>query len=268
MTITFVKTEMEQALSRYLLYTASLRLIDTYWEEYILQAVVYDILIDDIVIGSFSINSTHAEETLLTSFALDEKYIVLSQEIFAEILADFSPKCGYVVTNDELMLSLCMEYQERIELQAFFFDYTGDTIKSEEAKTDEGNSQNQVLSLATDEDLPELLRLDFFHPLYINYEENLIYLLRNEAREMMGAGHIQRMKLARQYGAVGMIVCEKFRGQSVGKSIITQLKDIVKGKGLIPIAGCRSQNYASKHTLESVGFVTKTRLLKVFFSKE
>lgn len=258
MTITFSQTQIDAVLPQYLLYTASLRLVDTYWEDYICDAAIYDVFDDERLVGNFSY---HEGEEMLSSFFVCDEYISKAIEIFGEVLEAFSPVCAYVVTNDELMLSLCMEYQIQVRLQAFFFDDTNAEVAPPEFK-------EELLRIAVDDDLPDIMKLDFFHPLYINNEEDLIYVMRDETGKFMGAGHICRMRLARQWGAVGMAVVEEYRHKGVGRSIILHLKEITKKRGLIPIAGCWCKNEGSKKTLEAAGFASKTRLLKVFFKEQ
>lgn len=257
--ITFEKTTLEEALTRYLRYTATLRLVDTFWEDYIIEAQLYTILCDGEPAGNFSI---HSAENMLSSFVLDDKYAVFAQDIFTEILEAYSPACAFVATNEELYLSLCMEYQSRVELQAFFFDYVGKTGKS----VSQPAHPASWIREATDDDIPDILPLDFFHPLAIGDPEDMIYVLREpDTNKFLGAGHIARMQLARQWGAVGMVTHPNHRKQGVGRSIIMHLTDIAAAQGFIPIAGCWCKNFASKSTLEGCGFATKTRLLKVWF---
>ncbi|MEG0693654.1 MAG: GNAT family N-acetyltransferase [Oscillospiraceae bacterium] len=234
-------------------YTKELRLVDTYWEWYIIDADLYEILIDDDLVGFFSI---HKEENMLTSFHMNPT--LPSKSIFENIIEEFSVNCAYVVTNDELMLSLCMDKHVRIELQAYFFD-------DSQLEVADAEFSATMLKLAEEKDLKELEEIDFFHPLAIHDGENLIYVMRNEQDEFMGAGHIQRMQLERKWGAVGMYVSPDFRQMGVGRSIILHLKGIVKQMELIPIAGCWYYNHNSSKTLECCGFSSKTRLLKVYF---
>jgi hypothetical protein len=51
----------------------------------------------------------------------------------------------------------------------------------------------------------------------------------------------------------------------IGRSIIIHLRNICIEKGLTPMAGCWYYNHNSKNTLESTGFITKTRLLRIDF---
>ena len=249
----FQKTTFKDLKEELLSYTKSLRLVDTYWEQYIVDSDLYKIIYKHDCIGFFSI---YKNEMMLTSFHINST--MLYQSVFEEIVDEFQLKSAYVVTNDELMLSLCMDKQTRVELQAYFFD-DGEQVVAD------ASFPLELLKLAQQKDLNELIDIDFFDAPTIENSEDLIYVMRNDKDELMGAGHIQRMQLERKWGAVGMYVSSDFRQMGVGRSIILHLMDIAKQKGLIPIAGCWYYNHNSKKTLESCGFSSKTRLLKIYF---
>jgi GNAT superfamily N-acetyltransferase len=253
--IDFRKTTIEEQLEAYRRYTATLRLVDTFWEDNIMQSQIYSILFDGVQIGCMSIDET---ELLLTSFFLDTSYLKHAQSVFQVILKAFQVKYAYVVTNDELFLSLCMDYQVKVENQAYFFDdIMTPKIPPAYPKT--------YLKQATKDDELTLAAFDFFDNIDTNCDEDVKYLLRDEQGTLLGAGHIQTMLLAPQWGACGMVTAEEHRQKGVGRSIILHLKEICKQKGLIPIAGCWYYNHNSKKTLESCGFASATRLLKVHF---
>ncbi len=63
----------------------------------------------------------------------------------------------------------------------------------------------------------------------------------------------------------GMFTNPKYRQQGVGRSIILHLKEICNEKGIIPLPGCWYYNHESKKTLESAGYISRTRLLRIEF---
>ncbi len=255
---TYKKITLNEAKFQFITYTSKLRLVDTYWEDYILESDIYEVDFDDKMIGIFSI---HVEENMLTSFYISDDYVHLAQPIFKKILDELTPTCAYVVTNDELMLSLCMDNHFSVELQAYFFDDSNSPVKDAEYGS-------ETLKLCCEADIEELTKADFFKPPYVGNDENLIYVMRDKVGAFMGAGHIQRMELQREWGAIGMYVVPEFRQMGVGRSIIIHLKKITKQMGLIPIAGCWYYNHGSKKTLESCGLTSKTRLFKVYFKSD
>lgn len=273
MLMTYKKSNVKELLPRYIEYAKKLRLVDTFWEDYIVDADIYEIMHNDKSIGFFSV---YEPEKLLTSFHIDcegeMEYIKASQTIFSAILDKFGVSSAFVVTNDEPLLSLCLDFQRTfdttqvtesyppaVEMQAYFFDYNAD------ADIREPEFDKAMLRIADSSDLDELKQLDFFDNLDLNDPTDVKYVLRDDNGELLGAGHIQTMVFAPWWGACGMVVAEKHRQRGVGRSIIMHLKDIVLTKGLIPIAGCWYHNYKSRHTLESSGFTSKTRFLRIHF---
>lgn len=253
--LSYQKTTIQKVLPDYLEYAKELRLVDTYWEDLILESQVYRIYQEKEWVGCFSF---HEKEQAITSFFLFPLKILYAQTVFQNILTEFNIKTAYVVSNDELLLSLCLDFHREIRIQAYFFD---DAQEAAEPPV----FAKERLSLAKESDLADLEAFHFFDNLDLSDDSDIKYVLRREDGTLLGAGHIQTMLFAPQWGACGMVTAEKYRKRGVGRSIICHLKQIVKEKGLIPIAGCYYLNYGSRATLESCGFSTKTRFLKVFF---
>ena len=74
--------------------------------------------------------------------------------------------------------------------------------------------------------------------------------------------------LAPTQASIGMSVYPDHRCKGVGRSIIMHLTEISREKRFTPICGCWYYNHNSKLTLESAGFVSKTRLLNVHFTED
>lgn len=258
--ISFEKISVYDEMESYRNYTAGLRLVDTYWEDLIFNADVYRICIRGEMAGCFSIGShpERREYGYLTSFLVREAYLYHMKSIFEEILRRFAPKGAYVVTSDEYFLSFAMDYQKSVELQAYFFDFESD-------REEIGEYPSGILRRAVEEDLPDLEKTDFYHPLTLDSEENQIYVFRDETGEFLGTGHIARMQLDPKWGCVGMYTVPKYRRKGVGSRMILSMVRIAREQQLIPIAGCYYQNNASRTTLERCGFYSKTRYLRISF---
>lgn len=84
---------------------------------------------------------------------------------------------------------------------------------------------------------------------------------------LLGAGIIEKGRVLKGYTSVGMFTNEAYRQKGIGRTIITNLKNWCYDNDQIPICGCWYYNTNSKMTLESSGFVTKTRLLNIEFCK-
>jgi hypothetical protein len=58
---------------------------------------------------------TITEEAKITSFYLNRAYYPIAQPVFKAALEEYRVKTAYVLTCDELFLSLCLDFHQRIE---------------------------------------------------------------------------------------------------------------------------------------------------------
>ena len=63
------------------------------------------------------------------------------------------------------------------------------------------------------------------------------------------------------YGDIYVKVADRFRGRGIGSYLVQELKRIAREDGLIPAARCRTENIASRRTLQKAGFVPCGHLL-------
>lgn len=259
--ITVQATTFAEAKEDYRRYTEALRLVDTYWEDLIVDGEVYRIEVDGRRAGFCTLYAQPDREEygFLTSFYLYPEMLRYAKAAFHILLEQFRPRGAYVVSGDEVLLSLCAERQKKLLMQAYFFDY-----RPQEPLQPAAYPAEQV-RLATEADVDDLTASGFYHSVALDDPENRLYVLRDEAGEYLGTGHIARLALDRSYGAVGMCTAPAHRQKGVGRSIILALTRIVLQEGLTPIAGCNWYNHASRATLESCGFSSTTRFLKFIF---
>ncbi len=236
---------------------------DDFWEYHIRMAEFYRIESGGGNIGYFGI---FRQEQLLTQFYIRKEYWNLAQSIFGEIIEGYDADAAYVLTGDELFLSLCMDHHVRIEKQAYMFD---GTIKNEVRPPEYPRSS---LFRVKTEELEEVLDKtgDFFQPISKTQLETGEYMLYKlcEEKEILGYGIIVPNVLLTRYWPCGMITLDKNRRKGIGRSIQLHLADICRENGAIPISGCWYYNHLSKKTIESAGRYTKTRILKVIFREK
>jgi len=233
---------------------------DNFLEDHILDAVHCRILEDDRAIGYLAVH----EGNLLTQFHIGLSGMKSAQSAFEAALAHFKYESAFVPTNDELFLSLAMDRHVRIEKQAYFFLDSGNTVRPPEygrsclhlVPRDQWTDVNGRTDNFFDEVFEPKVRDG-----HIPYE---IYELRTE-EGILGYGLREGTRIFTAYDAIGMYVMPRHREKGVGRSIILHLKDICAEADQGALPGCWYYNHNSKRTLESAGFVTKTRLLKVFF---
>ena len=94
-----------------------------------------------------------------------------------------------------------------------------------------------------------------------------LYILR-EGSEFLGLGVMVDNAIMKNCKGTGMFTNEKHRLKGVGRSIILHLKDICHDMGVKPIPGCWYYNHNSKRTLESAGYASVTRLLRIDFTDD
>lgn len=243
--------------------------INTLFEEYVasLSGVYDDFLETHILDSDFYMMSYHGEEigyfaifeeTLLTQFFVTRTALHLAQGCFKSLLEKFNVTHGFVPTCDELFLSLSMDFHKKIDPQAYFFTLTGRDVKPPVYP-------KSMLRLASLSDVANIKALsgDFFSELYQNVSDRKIYILEDD--EIYGFGIMETNRIHKFCRGIGMFTVEKHRQKGVGRSIILHLKDLCKTLDYQALPGCWYHNYNSKRTLESCGFASKTRLLKVEF---
>jgi GNAT superfamily N-acetyltransferase len=253
----YIKTSLEENKEFFNSYVDSLSgIYDDFLEYHILNSEIYSIYIDKLHCGYFGIFN----KTMLTQFFITKKFLKLSQEIFADILKCHKIKNAFVPTCDELFLSLCLDKHTKLNLQAYFFQVSGEKAVPPEYP-------RECLKLAALEDIEEIKEVtgDFVDKHQERINQRQLYILR-EGSEFLGLGIITDNEIMKNCKGTGMFTNERHRQKGVGRSIIIHLKDICHEMGAKPIPGCWYYNHNSKKTLESAGFASTTRLLRIDFT--
>lgn len=249
----FIKTNMEEVEDLYKSYAQKNDCGDDFWEEHIYNGDIYKITLDDNTLGIFSIFNNEK----LTSFYLLEP-LVDAQSIFSSVLSEFNITSAFVITKDEPFLSLALDLHKEVKIQAYFFINTERTVPP-------AAYPREWVKKATMADLSELLGIKFFGEEAKRIEDGTLYVMRDPEGNFMCAGIIEPLKLQKNKTATGMYTQPEFRQKGVGRSMIMHLKDITIEQGKTTSAGCWYYNHLSKRTLESTGYITKTRLLNILF---
>lgn len=95
-----------------------------FWEHHVIDGDFYIIKYDNNIIGFYTLFVEWDKKRYITSFYVLEKCIDLAQEIMKRIIDDFAVEKAYVATCDEVFLSVCLDFQKEVSLQAYFFDGT------------------------------------------------------------------------------------------------------------------------------------------------
>lgn len=239
--------------------------IDDFAEEQMMSGQLYRIEADGTVCGVCSIRKGWENDgNYITLFYVRENYLYLAQSIFCDIARKFNVTKSLVASCDELFLSITMDYHEKVEIQACFFDGTiTHNVRAAEF------SRECLKPLGVD-DLSEYDTKgeQFFGPVTeqtLETSDNYYFKLERD-NIVYGYGFIAPNQLQKGYWATGLIVVKEQRCHGAGRSIQMHLADFTREHGAIPIGGCWYYNNNSKKTFESSGRYTKTRYFNVTLS--
>lgn len=246
--------EIKEKVNRY--YTKNHIIVDSFWEDHVLESNHYKILSEGRIIGFFAIY----QKQLLTLFNIDTEYIHHSQELFRRVKHYEEVFEAFVPTGDELFLSLALDDFSKLEKQAYF---SVDSERNVESKINGDFS----ITLAENEDLDLIKQYsdDFFGDMLADHvEANHIYIAKL-LNEVVGFGIIEYGRVVTNYASIGMFVRPEYRCHGMASNILISLKKVVYEKGFQPISGCWYYNHNSKKSQESAGLCSKTRLLRIHF---
>lgn len=250
----FIPTDLERSRAHMVAYLAENPGVkDDFWEYHILTSEFYAIDLDGEEIGLVGLH----EKQTLSFFYMGRSFLRYAQSAIRQFMEEFSTKTALVATNDELFLSLAMDWHSEIAMQAYFFSAGDRPVRPPEW-------DRALLRIARPEDEAVILDTE-------NVAENIrlgkYYILEKDG-VFLGQGFRNPCKITPQAVSIGMSVHPDQRLKGVGRSIIMHLKEMCLEQGLIPVCGCWYFNHNSKRTLESAGFVTQTRLLNITLTME
>ncbi|SDY92518.1 hypothetical protein SAMN05421736_104211 [Evansella caseinilytica] len=241
--------------------------IDSFQEEHILKSRVFSIIVDGINQGYFAFceNVFEIEDfTVLTQFVLDNAAINHSQPIFNEIIKEYRIKSAFVSSADQLFLALSMDFHKSVTMQAYMYiDGKAPVRRAEFSRS--------CMFPAKEEDFPEVKRLSKGYFDFLLSQDKIgrfqLYILKSH-ETILGFGLLEDAMIMKQTKSLGIYTIEEHRKKGVGRSMMLHLKEICYNQGYKPLTGCNWYNHASKYTIESAGFISKTRLFKVEFTNE
>ena len=251
--IRFLKTEIERISTFIEKYRKQISIpYDDFLEDIIVESQFYSIEIASQKCGFFGINNSH-----LTILYIDDIYFSAGVGIFEKVKRAYELKDAFIPTTDIDALSIILENYKEIKIQALHFSDTARSVRPAEFGM-------EYFRLAKMADLDEIQGLadDFLD----NYEDVIgkkeLYVLEKE-KEILGIGIVVRNKIMENCISIGVLTKESKRKLGVGRSIILHLKSIAYELELTPVAGCWYYNAESRLTLESAGYITKSKLLRV-----
>lgn len=233
---------------------------DSYLENFIIESKFYKIVMNSKYIGYFAIHN----DELLTLFYVKFKYVKYAQKLLENIIKEFNIKSAYVFTGDELYLSCICDIENRdVKNKAYFFqDHKGGPEKI-------GYYNSGNLRKAEVEDMDKIKKFsgDFFKDIEKKINDEELYVFE-EDDNILGFGIREKGNILKGYTSIGVFTREGYRQKGIGRTVIARLKQLSYDQGETPICGCWYCSTNSKKTLESSGFVAKTRLLEIEFRDE
>ena len=251
--IDFIETDLHRCTVLLEQYKKQISIpYDDFLEGYILESEFYSIEINGRCCGFFGIN-----EKLLTILYIDELHFSYGNRLFAEIKRRYPVREAFVPTTDIATLSIILENYKEIKIQALHFSDTERTIRSAEF----GKEYFRRAEMA---DLDEILKIagDFLNDYAAKITAKELFVLEKE-EEILGIGVLEKNRIMDNCIGPGMLTKESQRRRGVGRSIILHLKEIAYAMGMTPVPGCWYYNTNSRKTLESAGYITKSKLLCV-----
>lgn len=235
--------------------------VESYWEDHILESKHYKMILNNDIIGYFSI---HGGSTIML-FHVFSEYANVSQELFLQVKKYESVTGAMVVTGDEFFLSHCFDSFSRIEKQAYFSIYTDKEIELYKKKP----ITLRLADINNEKDV-ETFKLsgDFLDGEVQNIRNGLdelkIYIAQID-NNIVGFGVIQYGRILKNIASIGMFVREEYRQQAIAANILQGLKSIANEKGCSAFSGCWYYNHNSKKSMESAGAYSKTRMVRFYF---
>jgi hypothetical protein len=225
---------------------------DDFLEAHILSSKIYTVTLGGQPAGFFGVL-----DQLLTIFYVTDLYFNQARAVFEKIKAETHVTEAFIPTTDLGALSVALESYKEIQIQALHFTHTKRAVRPAEFGRDQ-------LRLATLADLTSVQALagDFLEDYEQSIKNEEIYLLEDQG-ELLGLGVLVQNQIMKNVIGTGMFAREDRRGQGIGRSIILHLKDIVIRRGKIPVPGCWYYNTNSRRTLESAGYITQSKLLRI-----
>lgn len=227
---------------------------DDFLEGYILASDIFTVLSAGEPIGFFG-----RQDSLLTIFFIRQEDFRQANAVLADVKRRFDIQEAFVPTTDLGFLSAALEEYKRIEIQALHFTETNAAVRPPEFS-------REHFRLATHDDLPSVEQMagDFLD----KYEERIsrerLYVLE-EGQVIIGLGVLVDNQIMRNCIGTGMFTRENRRGEGIGRSIILHLREVARAMGLTPVPGCWYYNTNSRKTLESAGYISKSKLLRFHF---
>lgn len=228
---------------------------DDFLEEHILASTLWLMKVGGERAGFIGV-----KDTLLTILFVRRDLFHHGRALFLAARDRFGFTAAFVPSTDLGALSIALEFQTSMDIQALHFTPTDRPVRPPEY----GPQHFGQASLVDLTDL-EAMAGDFLPNWPQQIAKGQIWPLRDQG-VILGFGILAPNVLMPGCMGTGMFTRADMRGRGVGRSIILHLKGLVEARGLTPVPGCWYHNHASRLTLESAGYVTVSKLMALRFT--
>jgi GNAT superfamily N-acetyltransferase len=237
--------------------------IDGMWASFVSMADHYAIMCGEDVVGYTAIN----EEQIMLRFYVKKGHDQAA--VFAQIIDELSVKGAVVATQEIAYLSLCMDNQKSISVNALLYRCNPDT-EIEVVKFPDGLDFRGI----TTEELQTAIDFavaaigapeDWLRGYYSERiaDEELFGLWRGEI--LIATGECRPSADQKPYADLGMVVSADCRGQGLATAILREMLNDCRDRALSPICSTESTNVAARKAITNAGFKSQTRILEVGF---
>ncbi|MCC3862171.1 GNAT family N-acetyltransferase [Pseudemcibacter aquimaris] len=239
--------------------------IDGMWMVFISMADHYGIYHQDKLIGSIAVNAENKMLQFIVSADYDH------QEIFKQAIGELDIKGAVVETQEELFLSLTMDHQKTVSVNAHLYECADEKVLDKAifpkgmvfkpVNMDEFETAIDfgVAAIGAPE---EWLR--GYYKERIDSGE-LFGLWNNE--DLIAAGETRPSANQKPYADLGMVVATDYRGKGIATEIMKAMLHDCRKRDLKPICSTESGNIAAQKAILKSGFKSKRRILDVSFGE-
>ena len=240
--------------------------LDGMWETFADMGNHYAITDDGDGIGYCIVN----DENVLLQFFVKPGHD--SESLFRQMLEELSIAGAVVTTSQDRYLSLCMDHQTSVVVNAFTYNFDEDAEVEEvsfPAETEFRLIVQSELEAAVDFGVETLGAdrgwLSGYYGEKVSGEE-LFGLWRGDL--LLATGECRPSATQTPYADLGMIVSTSRRGEGIATNILRQLTLLCRQRGLRPICSTEAGNIAARKSIKRAGFRSQHRILEIGFATD
>lgn len=237
--------------------------LDGMWESFADFSDHYAIERDNQTIGYCIINS----DQKLLQFHVDQSYE--PRPIFEDILSQLKVIGAVVATNQPQYLSLCLERQQSVAVNAITYVACDDRkieIDPFPAQTEFKLVGIPDLDIAVDFAAVTLgANIDWLRGYYSERIDGKELFGLWKGRKLLAVGECRPSETQQPFADLGVVVSQEYRQQGLATYILRSLVRHCEEQGLSPICSTENGNIAAQKAIEKSGLISANRILDIEF---